>query len=69
MDEVGIGEMINCYTMIPWDLRFDYYDQATNRVQFVMAKPGDEAYAEYWHAFLRTFRGICVKRDGLERRL
>lgn len=55
MDEVGIGEMINCYTMIPWDLRFDYYDQATNRVQFVMAKPGDEAYAEYWHAFLKDF--------------
>lgn len=39
MEEVGIDEMINCYTMIPWNLQFDYYDQATSRVQFVTAKP------------------------------
>ena len=55
MDEAGIDGMICCYTMIPWALKFDYYDQATNRVQFIEAKPGDKAYAEYWGAFLKDF--------------
>ena len=30
--EVGITGTIDCYTMIPWALQFDYYDQASNMV-------------------------------------
>ncbi len=55
MNDVGINRLISCYTMIPWDLSFDYYDEATNRIQFVKAKPGDEAYTEYWFNFLKDF--------------
>lgn len=55
MNEVGIDRLISCYTMIPWNLRFDYYDEATNRVQFIEAKPGDEEYAAYWGSFLKDF--------------
>lgn len=55
MEEIGIDGAISCYTMIPWALRFDYYDQATARVQFVEARPGDRAYADYWGAFLKDF--------------
>ena len=55
MNYVGINRIIACYTMIPWDLRFDYYDEATNRIQFVKAKPGEAAYTEYWGTFLRDF--------------
>ena len=55
MNDVGINRLIACYTMIPWDLKFDYYDEATNRIKFVKAKPGDAAYTEYWGTFLRDF--------------
>ncbi len=55
LNDVGIDGLISCYTMIPWSLKFDYYDEATNRVKFVEAKPGDEAYAEYWSSFLKDF--------------
>lgn len=55
MEEVGIDGMICCYTMIPWNLRFDYYDVATSRVQFISAKPGEDAYSDYWVAFLSDF--------------
>ena len=55
MNDVGINRLIACYTMIPWDLRFDYYDEATNRIQFVKTRPGDAAYTEYWGTFLRDF--------------
>lgn len=55
MNEVGIDRLISCYTMIPWNLQFDYYDEATNRIQFVKTKPGDNAYTEYWGVFLKDF--------------
>lgn len=55
MNEVGIDSQINCYTMIPWALSFDYFDQATNRVQFVNAKPGEADYTNYWLPFLKDF--------------
>ena len=55
MNDIGINDLISCYTMIPWALSFDYYDQATNRIQFIEAKPGDAAYADYWGSFLKDF--------------
>lgn len=55
MNDMHIDRLISCYTMIPWNLRFDYYDEATNRIQFVEARPGESAYAEYWTSFLKDF--------------
>ena len=55
MNDVGINRLITCYTMVPWNLRFDYYDEATARIQFVEAKPGDNAYTEYWTPFIKDF--------------
>lgn len=63
MNEIGVKGLISCYTMIPWELSFDYYDEATNRVQFIKAEPGDEAYAEYWGCFLRDF-ACHLKQKG-----
>ncbi len=55
MDEIGIDLQISCYTMIPWALNFDYIDQATNRLLYIQAKPGDALYADYWGSFLKDF--------------
>lgn len=55
IDEVGIDAQINCYTMIPWAMTFDYYNMPTNRVEFVTGETGEEAYSEYWLPFLRDF--------------
>lgn len=66
-NKVGIKGLISCYTMIPWNLRFDYYDEATNRVQFVETKPGDAAYAEYWGVFLRDFSKHLKQKGWFER--
>ena len=30
MMSVGINQQINCYSMVPWELSFQYFDQATN---------------------------------------
>ncbi|KAA6335824.1 hypothetical protein EZS27_015974 [termite gut metagenome] len=55
MQSVGIDRQINCYTLIPWALDFDYFDQATNRVLFVKTEPGNTLYNEYWGNFLADF--------------
>lgn len=67
MNEIGIKDLISCYTMIPWALTFDYYDQATNRVQFINAKPGDAEYAEYWGTFLKDFSRHLREKGWFEK--
>jgi hypothetical protein len=67
MMRMGIDKQINCYTLIPWALSFDYFDQATNRMQFVEAKPGDVAYEEYWGSFLKDFSSHLRDKGWFER--
>ena len=67
MNDVGIDRMISCYTMIPWNLQFDYYDEATNRIQYVKARPGDKAYAEYWMSFLKDFARHLREKGWFDR--
>lgn len=67
MNEVGIKDLISCYTMIPWALSFDYLDQATNQVQFIKAAPGDKAYAEYWGTFLKDFARHLREKGWFEK--
>jgi len=67
MHDIGIDHMINCYTMIPWALSFDYFDQATNRVLFVEAKPGDAAYEDYWGTFLKDFAAHLKQKGWFEK--
>src|SRR3712207_1535788 len=55
MMSVGIDKQINCYSMVPWKLSFQYFDQATNRLQVVNTAPGKPDYEEMWLAMLRAF--------------
>lgn len=66
-DDVGINRLICCYTMIPWALNFDYYDEATNRIQFVEAKPGDVEYETYWLNFLNDFARHLKQKGWFDR--
>jgi hypothetical protein len=67
MMSLGIDKQINCYTLIPWALKFDYFDQATGRIQFVEAKPGDAAYEDYWGTFLKDFAAHLRGKGWFER--
>lgn len=67
MNDVGIDGYISCYTMIPWNLQFEYYNQATSRVEYIRAKPGDVAYGDYWGAFLKDFAKHLKSKGWFER--
>lgn len=55
MMSLGIDRQINCYTMIPWSLSFQYFDQASNSLKAVQAEVGSPEYTAYWQPFLEDF--------------
>ncbi|GIJ97590.1 hypothetical protein CAPN001_21590 [Capnocytophaga stomatis] len=55
MHQMGITKQINCYSMVPWKLSFQYFDQATNQLQSVKTQPGEPQYEEMWTAMLTAF--------------
>lgn len=67
MMSCGVKEQIDCYTVVPWALRFDYYDQATNSVKVVNANPGEDEYENYWIPFLKDFASHLREKGWLSR--
>ena len=67
MQSLGIDRQINCYTLIPWALHFDYVDQATNRVLFIDAAPGSDAYNAYWGSFIADFAKHLRQKGWFEK--
>lgn len=55
MMSCGITEQIDCYTLVPWHYRFDYYDCATNSVKHLDCRPGEAKYHDFIVPFLKDF--------------
>ena len=55
MMSMGIDEQIDCYTLVPWHYRFDYYDMASNSVKYVACHPGEKEYEDFILPFLKDF--------------
>lgn len=55
MMSLGVKKQINCYSMVPWKLSFQYFDQASNSFKYLDAKPGEHAYDEFWGNMLTSF--------------
>lgn len=52
---MGINQQINCYSLIPWKLSFQYFDQASNRLMYLDTKVGTPEFNNYWQDFLTDF--------------
>ena len=46
---------INCYTMIPWKLSFQYYDEGFAKDNVLNATPESVEYNAFWSAMLKDF--------------
>ncbi|MFB0494941.1 hypothetical protein ABID99_001178 [Mucilaginibacter sp. OAE612] len=55
MMSLGINKLINCYSMIPWNLKFYYYDEALRKETMIVAKPGSAEYEAHWRPMLMDF--------------
>ena len=54
--ECGIDAQINCYSMVPWDMTFRYYDEAQGRDIDLKTTTQTPEYRELWENFLKAFR-------------
>jgi hypothetical protein len=55
MLDLGIRREVNCYSMIPWNLKFWYHDAAAGKDTFIVAKPGSPEYDAHWRPMLNDF--------------
>lgn len=55
MMSLGVKKQINCYSMVPWRLSCQYFDQASNSFKYLDVKPGEAAYDEFWGNMLTSF--------------
>ncbi|EJW98435.1 hypothetical protein, secreted [gut metagenome] len=63
MMDMGVNKAIGCYSMIPWKLSFQYFDQATNSLKELKTKPGEDAYYQLWLTMLKDF-AVHLKSKG-----
>lgn len=62
MMEIGIKDQINCYTMVPWDLRFRYFDEKSNAFVTLKLQPGSPEYEAHWGPFLKDLAAHVEKK-------
>lgn len=66
-NEYGINRQINCFSMVPWDMSFRYWDEATNQYQALKTTTGTEEYRELWTSFLTAFKAHLQEKGWFEK--
>ncbi|WP_128548261.1 DUF4091 domain-containing protein [Larkinella soli] len=67
MMDLGIDRFINCYSMIPWNLKFSYYDEAARKDTFLIAKTGTPEYEAHWRPMLTDFARHLKEKGWFEK--
>jgi len=52
---MGVDKLINCYTMVPWNNKFYYFDESTGRDTLLVAKTGTPEFDAHWKPMLTDF--------------
>ena len=55
MMSCGITEQIDCYSILPWHVTYEYFDCADNYTHSVKMEPGSKEYEDYLLPFLTDF--------------
>lgn len=67
MEQIGIKDMINCYSMAPWNNELHYFDEKQNKTINLSAQPGSKEFREIWTPFLKDFRKHLQEKGWLEK--
>jgi len=67
MTENGVGPDIECFTMIPWEMNFRYFDEAAGDYRFLKTTTGAPEYADLWGNFLRALVKHLDEKGWTER--
>lgn len=63
----GVDANISCFTMIPWDMQFRYYDEAKGDYSFLKTTSDSPEYAELWTAFLQSMARHLKEKGWYEK--
>lgn len=63
----GIDKYINCFSMVPWDMNFRYWDEATESYKYVQTNTSTAEYRELWTSFLEAFKAHLIEKGWFEK--
>ncbi len=67
MMSCGITQQIDCYSLLPWHLMFEYFDEAENCTHQVKLTPGTKEYEDYILPFLKDFAAHLRQKGWFEK--
>lgn len=67
MQECGITEQINCYTMATWGDEYRYFDEDSSKYVLIRTSPGSNKYESFWKPFLIDFSSHLREKGWLEK--
>lgn len=67
MTEQGVGPDIECFSMIPWEMNFRYFDRAKNDYEFLKTTTDSPEYRELWTNFLSAFAAHVKEKGWFDR--
>ncbi|MBR2319005.1 MAG: DUF4091 domain-containing protein [Bacteroidaceae bacterium] len=65
--EYGIDKQINCFSMVPWDMSFRYYDEASSSYKSITTTTTTSEYRELWNSFLTAFKAHLQQKEWFEK--
>ena len=65
--EYGIDKQINCFSMVPWDMSFRYWDEAASTYKSLKTTTGATEYRELWTSFLKAFKAHLQEKGWFEK--
>ena len=65
--EYGINKQINCFSMLPWDMSFRYFDEASNSYKNLTTTYSSTEYRELWTNFLTAFKAHLQQKGWFEK--
>ena len=65
--EYGIDKQINCFSMVPWDMNFRYFDEATNEYKFIKTTTSADEYKNLWNSFLAAFKAHLQQKEWFDK--
>ena len=65
--DCGISKQISCYSMVPWDMSFRYYDEKLAREVDLKTTTSSAEYKELWTAFLKDFAAHLQQKGWFDK--
>ncbi|MBR6338675.1 MAG: DUF4091 domain-containing protein [Alloprevotella sp.] len=69
MQSCGISKQINCFSMVPWDMTFRYYDETQGQDVELKTTTSAAEYRELWTSFLKSFATHLKEKGWFEKTL